>query len=152
MLGMLCKWSMNNFFWTSYCIWSMKMYQHMALSCGIGWNIFVCENVIFITSCIDETLVNEIHWLTFKERIALCTQLQEFLVRWIRFIDGTLVEVQIFIYNEVHKTWFDDWKNTYAMNNTIIMDHCGLLIHIDVGYLRSYHDLNILQHSNIYWD
>jgi len=30
------------------------------------------------------------------------------------------------------------------MKKIIIMDHRGLFIYIDVGYLRSYHDLNIL--------
>jgi hypothetical protein len=85
-----------------------EMYQCMTLSRGIGWNFFLCENAIFITSCINETLVNEIHWLRPKERIALCTQLQEFLIGCIRFIDGTLVEIQKFLYNEAHKTWFDD--------------------------------------------
>lgn len=70
--------------------------------------IFLCENVIFIKSCINETLINEICWLTPKESFALCTQLQEFLIWCIRFIDGTLVEIQSFYNNETHKIWFDD--------------------------------------------
>jgi hypothetical protein len=31
----------------------------------------------------------------------------------------------------------------YLMNNTIIDDHWGLFIYIDVGYLGSYHDVII---------
>jgi hypothetical protein len=29
------------------------------------------------------------------------------------------------------------------MNNTIILNHHGLSIYIDIGYLNSYYDLNI---------
>jgi len=37
-----------------------------------------------------------------------------------------------------------------AMNNTIIMDHHGLFIYIDIGYHGSYHDVTILRHSSVY--
>ena len=38
----------------------------------------------------------------------------------------------------------------YYMNNTIIVDHNGLFIHVDPGYLGSYHDVNILRYSHLY--
>jgi hypothetical protein len=36
------------------------------------------------------------------------------------------------------------------MNNMIILDHHGLFIYIDIGYLGSYHDVNMLWHSGVY--
>ncbi len=36
------------------------------------------------------------------------------------------------------------------MYNTIICDHQGLFIYIDISYPRSYHDVSILRHSSIY--
>jgi hypothetical protein len=41
-------------------------------------------------------------------------------------------------------------KKIYDMNNVVILDHKGLLIYIDFGYLGSYHDVSILWHSSIY--
>jgi len=38
----------------------------------------------------------------------------------------------------------------YTMNNMIIVDHNGLSLYIDLGYLGSYHGLTILKHSEIY--
>jgi hypothetical protein len=36
------------------------------------------------------------------------------------------------------------------MNNTITCDHQDLFIYLNINYPRSHHDVNILQHSNIY--
>ena len=38
----------------------------------------------------------------------------------------------------------------YCMNNTVVVDHNGLFIHVDSGYPRSYHDVNIFRHSHLY--
>jgi hypothetical protein len=46
--------------------------------------------------------------------------------------------------NEVHKTWFNLCKKMYLMNNTVIGDHRGLFIYMDVGYSGLYHDVIIL--------
>ncbi len=72
------------------------------------------------------------------------------LLGCIRFIDGTLVETQKPWKNALHKSWFNGRKNTYSMNNTMICDHQGLFIYININYLGSYHDVNILQHLSIY--
>lgn len=42
----------------------------------------------------------------------------------------------------------------HAMNNTMIVDHHDLVIHLDLGYLGSMHDSTILKYSEIdhkYW-
>jgi hypothetical protein len=36
------------------------------------------------------------------------------------------------------------------MNNTINLDHHDLIIYIDMSYPKSYHDVNIFYHYNIY--
>jgi hypothetical protein len=38
------------------------------------------------------------------------------------------------------------------MNNMIIVDNQGLFIYINIGYPRSYYDVTILWHSNLYAD
>jgi hypothetical protein len=38
------------------------------------------------------------------------------------------------------------------MNNTIILNHHGLFIYIDIGYPNSYYHVSILLHSNVYRD
>jgi len=38
------------------------------------------------------------------------------------------------------------------MNNTIVVDHDGLIIYIDPGYPGSYHDVSILRESELYKD
>jgi hypothetical protein len=74
------------------------------------------------------------------------------LPRCIGFIDGTLIEICKAWQNEAHCTWFNGWKKIYGMNNTFIMDHQGLFIYINGSYLGSFHDVNILQHLNVYKD
>jgi hypothetical protein len=51
------------------------------------------DDVLFIISCINHALVDEIHWLSFFEKVALGNQLCE-LLRCLWFIDMTLVEIQ----------------------------------------------------------
>jgi hypothetical protein len=67
-----------------------------------------------------------------KEKITLGVHLQE-IPRCIWFIDGILIK--IYKWNETHCTWFNGWKKIYAMNNIIILDHFGLFIYINIGYL-----------------
>jgi hypothetical protein len=45
---------------------------------------------LFISSCINASIANEIHWSTTQERATLSTHLLELL----GFIDGTLAEIQ----------------------------------------------------------
>ncbi len=52
--------------------------------------------------------------------------------------------------NEAHCTLFNGWEKNYAMNNMIILDHHRLFICMDIRYFNTYHNVNILWHSNIY--
>jgi hypothetical protein len=52
----------------------------------------LCDGVIFITSCINHTLANEVCWPSSFERVALGRQLHE-LLKCLGFIDKTLIEI-----------------------------------------------------------
>jgi hypothetical protein len=51
------------------------------------------DDVLFVVSCINHVLVDEIHWLSFFGRVSLGNQLCE-LLKCLGFIDMTLVEIQ----------------------------------------------------------
>jgi hypothetical protein len=103
----------------------------------------VCDDAIFIASCINEALSNEIWWPTIKERAQFGSQI-------LGFIDGTFIEIQKPWNNEAHKIWFNRHKKMYCMNNMIFLDHYGLFIYLDTGDPMSYHDVTILHQSNLY--
>ncbi len=47
------------------------------------WNWFksaLCDDALFIASCLNNSLVNEIHWPIVEERVSLGTHLQSFSV------------------------------------------------------------------------
>jgi hypothetical protein len=46
--------------------------------------------------------------------------------------------------NEEHKSWFNGWKKIYSTNNTMIIEHQRLFIHIEIIYFGLLHDANIL--------
>ncbi len=116
------------------------------------WNLAkssLCNDVIFIASCINHALVDEIHWPSSFERVALGSQLRE-LLGCLGFINGTLVKIQEPWKDTKHWTWCNGHKKIYVMNNTMILDHHGLFIYIDSSYLGSYHDVSIFCHLAIY--
>jgi hypothetical protein len=109
----------------------------------------LCDDVIFISSCINHALVDEIRWPSSFERVALGSQLRE-LPGCLGLINGTLVEIPKSWKDTKHWTCCSGHKKIYAMNNTMILDHHGLFIYIDLGYFGSYHDASILHHLAIY--
>ncbi|KAG9415386.1 hypothetical protein AC1031_008828 [Aphanomyces cochlioides] len=50
----------------------------------------------------------------------------------------------------MHKNWYNGRKSMYCFNNTVVIDHNGLIIYEDNGYPGKYHDVNILRHSQLY--
>ena len=102
----------------------------------------VCDDAIFIASYICKAISDEIRWPNLQERERLGKNLRHF-PGCIGFIDGTLVELRRPWHNPNHTKWFNGRKKMYCMNNTVVVDHNGLFIHVDLGYPRSYHDVNI---------
>jgi hypothetical protein len=63
-----------------------------------------------------------------------------------------LIEIQKLWKDPQHLSWFNGYNKIHAMNNIMILDHHGLFIfYIKLGYLGSYHNVNIFCHSAIYW-
>ncbi len=58
-----------------------------------NWSKYaLCDNALFIASCINHTFSYEIQWPTLEERVKLRTHSWE-LSRCVAFIDGTLIEI-----------------------------------------------------------
>lgn len=115
-----------------------------------NWNPgSMCDDALFIASCINVSIADEIRWPTPEERRNLSSRLPQF-PGCIGMIDGTLVKIRRPYNNPEHRRWFNGRKKMYAMNNTVIIDHSGLFIHLDVGYPGSFHDVNILRQSDVY--
>jgi len=103
----------------------------------------VCDDAIFIASCIDDVIGNEIWWPTTHEQVVLGTNLAKFQC-YIGFIDGTFIKIHKPWNDGAHKFWFNGQKKIYSMNNTMVVDHQGLFIYSNFGYPSSYHDVTIL--------
>jgi hypothetical protein len=53
-------------------------HDNVTMHDGFMWNWFkstLCDDALFIASCINDALTNEIQWLTLEERVALGLQL-----------------------------------------------------------------------------
>jgi hypothetical protein len=108
----------------------------------------VCDDTIFVASCINEVLASEIRWPSAEERRALGEMVPQF-TGCIGLIDGTLCKIRRPKIEE-HKTFFNGRKKMYCLNSTVIVDHHGLFIHVDPGFPGSAHDVSILRMSPIH--
>jgi len=68
----------------------------------------------------------------------------------IGFIDGIFNEIHKPLNNDAHISWFDGRKKMYCMNNTFVIDHCGLFIYLNSEYPSSMHDVTILCEYDLY--
>jgi DDE superfamily endonuclease len=103
------------------------------------------DDAVFIASCVNTAAASEIRCPTVAERAELATRIPE-LPGCIGFIDGTLVRIRRPYNDPLNSNWFNGRKKMYCFNNTVIVDHNGLLIYIDMGYPGKFHDVNILRH------
>ena len=107
------------------------------------------DDAIFIASYMNIALANEIKWPSQAERQKLASELHDFL-GCIGIIDGILIKIHRPWNNDQHAAWFNGRKKIYATNNIVVVDHHGLFIYIDMGYLGSFNDVNCLQQSELY--
>jgi hypothetical protein len=109
----------------------------------------VCDDAVFIASCIDYACDGELAWPDAEKRSRLSRQIPEF-PGCIGFIDGTLCKIKKpGGENANHKQYYNGRKSIYCMNNIVVVDHQGLFIYIDPGYPGTFHDVNCLRHSDI---
>jgi hypothetical protein len=106
------------------------------------------DDAIYIASCLNEALSAEIRWPTLLERRELASYLREF-PGCISIIDGTLVNIRCPKDVTKHRFYYTGCKKMHYMNNKAIVDHNGLIIHLDLGYPGSMHDSTILKYSEI---
>ena len=108
-----------------------------------------CDDSIFVASCIEHALPEELRWPTAAERRELGRTLAMEFLGCLGFIDGTLVEIRCPV-DPSHRRFFNGRKKIYSLNSTVVVDHNGLFIFVDPGYPGSFHDVNILRQSSLY--
>jgi hypothetical protein len=108
----------------------------------------ICDDSIFIAKCIVETCANEIRWPSSVEREKLGRSIPQ-MPGCIGFIDGTLCRIRRPYNDPDERRWFNGRKKMYCFNNTVVVDHNGLLILADPGYPGSFHDVSILRESEL---
>lgn len=62
----------------------------------------------------------------------------------IGIIDSTLVQVCYLYNNPLHSKWFHVRTKMYCVNNTLVVSHEGLFLHLNLGFMGLFHDVNIL--------
>ena len=68
------------------------------------------------------------------------------------FIDGTLIKNSdpVTSTSLTNAGFILAVYKIYAFNNTIVVDHDGLIIYLDPGYPGCYHDITILRQSDLF--
>ncbi len=82
-------------------------------------NLILCDNMLFIMSCINIAPGDEICWPKPHEKVGLGKKNCE-LPRCIWFINGTLVEIQTPWKDLEYQLWFIGQKKIYKMDNTMV--------------------------------
>ncbi|KAH9105811.1 hypothetical protein AeMF1_018458 [Aphanomyces euteiches] len=119
---------------------------------SVNWNwsrSAANDDLQFIASCVNVACKDEIRWPNATQREQLASTIPNF-PGCIGFIDGTLCKIRRPYNNPLHKNWYNGRKHMYCFNNTVVVDHSGLIIFEDNGYPGRYHDVNILRQSSLY--
>lgn len=125
------KLSLDRDWWTSSLSWKC----HQGRVCVELGKVLCLQWLFFVYFCICKSLANESRWPNIAEKRMLGWKAPQFQ----GFIDGTLIKImrpKI----EDHRVFFNGRKKMYSLNNTVIVDHNGLFIHMDLGYIGSYHE------------
>jgi hypothetical protein len=133
------------------CIMLLK-HDNTSIFDGTHWNwskSSVCDDAIFVATCVNEAIGGEISWPNAAQRFELGRRIQQF-PGCIGYIDGTLCMIRRPHHDPNARRWFNGRKKIYSTNNTVVVDHDGLIIYIDAGYCGSFHDVNILRNSTLH--
>ncbi len=65
-------------------------------------------------------------------------------------IIGILIDIRKPWNNPIYRSWFNGWKKMYCMNNTMVIDHHGLFIYLDLKYPCSFHNVSIMCEFELY--
>jgi hypothetical protein len=119
---------------------------------GFWWNwskSCLCDDTLFVASCICEALEMEIRWPSAEERLELGNFLPQ-LPGCIGVVDGTLVRIRRPWKHPQHGSWYNGRKKIYCINNIVIIVHHGLFILVESGFPASFHDINTLRHTEFH--
>jgi hypothetical protein len=105
-------------------------------------------DISFIASIVNEALSEEIRWPSQDQRQQLSQRVSEF-PGCPEHLEGTLSRINQPRVPE-HKRYFNNRIKMYCFNNVVIVDHNGLFIYVDAGFVGSYHDVRCLRNSNIH--
>lgn len=89
--------------------------------------------MIYIALCICIVLAHEVSWPNEVERQCLLG-LNSHLPGSIKIIDGILVKIESHGNNPNHAKWFIGRNKMYCRNNTFVVSHEGLFIHLDLRF------------------
>jgi hypothetical protein len=106
------------------------------------------DDVPFVASVIKCALDDEISWQSLARRAQLGQVLPEFPGR-IGHIDGTLCTIDRPSIPE-HGQHYNSRKHMYCFNNVVVIDLGGLLIYVEAGSARSFHNVRCLRNTEFY--
>jgi hypothetical protein len=86
---------------------------------------------------LNEAISSEICWPTALERRELASLIPEFQ-DCIGIIDGTLVKLRRPKDASIQRMYYSGCKKMHFMNNTVISDHHGFIIHLELRIFRLY--------------
>lgn len=118
------------------------------------WNVSrssLCDDWFFICELFCQHLGHELAWPNSARKAELKSR-EPLFHGCLGFIDRTLIRIQIpsDLETSLERCFYTGRKKMYAYQNTIVVDHDGLIIYLDPGYPGSYHDVTILRQSELY--
>lgn len=111
----------------------------------------LCDDWYFICELICQYLAKELQWPDEARKNELKRR-EPMFYGCLGFIDGTLVKIQrpYDLEESFERRFYTGRKKIYAFNNTMVIDHDGLIIYLDPGYPGSFHDITILRQSHLF--
>jgi hypothetical protein len=101
------------------------------------WNVdrsSLCDDAIFIASCINVAFAHEIYWSNEMERRRLAS-INPHFPGCFGIIDGVLVKIWKPWNNSNHAILLNGHKKVYCMNYTVVVLHKAIFVHLDLTLL-----------------
>ena len=100
----------------------------------------LCEDWYFICELICKYLAKDLQWPDEARKNDLKSR-EPLFYGCLGFIDVTLVKIQRpgDLDQSFERRFYTGRKKIYAFNNTIVVDHDGIIIYLDPGYPGSFH-------------
>ena len=96
------------------------------------WNVDrsnLCDDAIFIASCINVAFAHEIYWSNEMERRRFAS-INLYFSGCFGIIDDVLVKIWKPWNNSNHAIWLNGRKKMYCMNYTVVVSHKAIFVHL----------------------